>query len=259
MFFVRSLTRTHCWLTGLLLVLFAPLTLAAGGHTIHVAVAANFTGAAKSLASLYQQQTGDTVKLSFGSTGKLYTQIIHGAPYSVFLAADQARPEKLISKGKADQASRFTYAQGKLALFRPDNQAFAHKANGDPKLDDFHRLAIANPNVAPYGLAAKQTLQHMGEYNAMKARLVEGYNISQTFQFVRTGNASAGFVAYSQVVAAGGQGQYWPVPQDYYAPIKQDAVLLNDTAETEAAQQFLTFLKSPQAQTIIQKFGYSLP
>lgn len=258
MFSIRKIFFIKQWFVGMLFILMTPLAQAAG-QTIHVAVATNFTEVAKSLATLYQQQTGNTVKLSFGSTGQLYTQIMRGAPYSVFLAADQARPRALVHNGKADGRTLFTYAQGQLVLYRPDHQAMVSKEGGEPKLSKFHRLALANPNVAPYGLAAKQTLQNMGEYNAMKNRLIEGYNIAQTFHFVRTGNVSAGFVAYSQVLAANDKGTYWLVPQHYYAPIKQDAVLLKDTTESASAKQFLALLRSPQAQTIIQRFGYLIP
>ena len=233
--------------------------LAAPSHAADtkVAVAANFTAAAKEIATAFAAETEHTATLSFGSTGKLYTQIANGAPFSVFLAADQARPIKAEKEGLAVPDSRFTYAQGKIVLYSTDPDLVDSEGAVLKSPDKFHKLAIANPKTAPYGAAAMQALDKLNVPSAVMAALVRGDSISQTHQFVASGNAQLGFVALSQVVndKAGSQ---WIVPADLYAPIKQDAVLLKTGAEDEAAKAFLAFLKGDTAKDIILKFGYGV-
>jgi molybdate transport system substrate-binding protein len=225
---------------------------------ISIAVAANFTDATRQIVPLFEQATGHTVKLSFGSTGKLYAQIENGAPFEVFLAADSQRPIKAEKAGLAVAGSRFVYAQGRLVLWssKPglfsDGEAYL-KTAGMP------RLAIANPKTAPYGLAAQQVLQHLGAWSQLQPRLVRGDSIAQTFQFVATGNAEAGIVAYSQVKAWHGMsGSEWVIPRDYYAPINQAAVLLKKGATNPAAKAFLDFLKGNAARKVIKGYGYGV-
>ena len=225
---------------------------------VGVAVAANFTDAARDLVPLFEQATGHTVKVSFGSTGKLYAQIEHGAPFEVFLAADSKRPKKAEAQGLAIEGTRFTYAIGKLALWNPKSDVFK-----DPeaylKEGGFARAAIANPKTAPYGLAAQQVMEQLGIWTVLQSKLVRGDSIAQTFQFVATENAEVGFVALSQVSAwKAGEGSVWEIPQSYYAPIEQQAVLLKKGNNKPAAKAFLNFLKSKAARTVIRGYGYGV-
>ncbi|WP_143815003.1 molybdate ABC transporter substrate-binding protein [Magnetofaba australis] len=228
---------------------------AAQADKTHIAVAANFTAAAKEIAAAFEQESGHQAVVSFGSTGKLYVQIAHGAPYEVFLAADTARPLKAEKEGLAVVGSRFTYASGRIALFSANAELVDDQGAVLKQDDAFARLAIANPKTAPYGAAAVQAMTKLGVYGAIAPKLVRGDNIAQTFQFVSTGNAQLGFVALSQVIARPG-GSHWVVPADLYAPIKQDAVLLKRGQSNAAAQAFVTFLKGETARAIIEKFGY---
>ena len=244
----------------LVLSILAALTLfsapAQAGET-HVAVAANFTATAKDIAAEFEKKTGNTAILSFGSTGKLYTQIANGAPFQIFLAADDVRPAKAEDEGLAVAGSRFTYAMGKLVLYSTDKTLVDRDGAVLARPDAFAKLAIANPNTAPYGSAAVEVMKAKAVYDAVADRLVQGDSIAQTFQFVETGNAALGFVALSQVIASK-QGSRWIVPQDLYTPIRQDAVLLKTGEQNEAAKAFLDFLKGPEAKKIIQSYGYGL-
>ncbi|WP_316861836.1 molybdate ABC transporter substrate-binding protein [uncultured Cohaesibacter sp.] len=222
-----------------------------------VAVAANFTAAAKEIADAFHTETGHSAILSFGSTGKLYTQIANGAPFSLFLAADQARPIKAEAEGLAVADTRFTYARGQIVLLSMDPDLVDAKGAILQTPDKFAKLAIANPKTAPYGAAAMETLANLKVPDAVLKSLVRGDSISQTHQFVISGNAHLGFVALSQVVD-NKEGSQWIVPTDLYTPIKQDAILLKTGADDEAARSFLAFLKSDKAKAIIRKFGYGV-
>ncbi|MCF1502262.1 molybdate ABC transporter substrate-binding protein [Afifella sp. H1R] len=226
--------------------------MAAAAET-NVAVAANFTEAAKEIAAAFKEKTGDEAALSFGSTGQLYTQISQDAPFEVFLAADDERPAKAITEGYAVEGSDFTYAIGKIVLWSTD----ADLVTGEDTLTsgDFDKISIANPTTAPYGAAAVEAMKALGVYDDLEPKIVQGNNIAQAFQFVQTGNAELGFVALSQI-AASDEGSRWEVPADLYTPIKQDAVLLKKGEESEAAKAFLDFLKGPEAGAIIEKYGY---
>ena len=221
----------------------------------HVAVAANFTDAATEIAEIFQEKTGHEAILSFGSTGQLYTQITQEAPFEVFLAADDARPAKAVEEGFAVPGSQFTYAIGKLVLWSKDPSLV--QGERTLKNGDFTKIAIANPVGAPYGAAAVQTMQALGVYDQLAPKLVQGNNISQTFQFVETGNAELGFIALAQL-ARNGDGSRWVVPEDLHDPIRQDAVLLKAGEDNEAAQAFLEFLQGPEAAAIIEKSGYGI-
>jgi molybdate transport system substrate-binding protein len=219
----------------------------------NVAVAANFTEAVKEIAQAFKEKTGDEAVLSFGSTGQLYAQISQGAPFEVFLAADQERPKKAEGEGLAVPDSRFTYATGKIVLWSKDPGL----VQGEATLKDgkFDKIAIANPTAAPYGAAAVQAMKALGVYEQLEPKIVQGNNIAQTYQFVATGNAELGFVALSQV-ANSDQGSRWVVPGDLYDTIRQDAVLLKKGADSEAAKAFIAFLKGPEAARIMERFGY---
>lgn len=238
---------------GLGLTMMAPVTQAA---EVSVAVAANFTAAAKDIAKAFQEETGDEVKLSFGSTGKLYTQIENGAPFEIFLAADQKRPEKLEKEDAIVPGSRFTYAVGQLALWSSDPDLI--DAKGEVlKENKLERLAIANPKTAPYGAAAEQTLEKMGLWDKIKSTTVRGENIGQTFQMAKTGAVPAAMVAASQI-ALDTSGSSWMIPSDMYSPIQQDAVLLKSAADDKTAQAFYKYLQGDKAHEIIKGYGYAL-
>jgi len=225
---------------------------------VSVAVAANFTDATRDIVPLFERTTGHKVKVSFGSTGKLFSQIEHGAPFEVFLAADSKRPKKAEEDDLAVAGTRFTYAMGKLALWSPKSDVFSD-AEAYLKAATFNRVAIANPKTAPYGLAAQQVMAHLGLWKGLQAKLVRGDSIAQTFQFVATGNAEAGFVALSQVKAwKERKGSVWAVPQDYYSPIEQQAVLLKKGSDKPAARAFLEFLKGAEARAVITGYGYGV-
>ena len=219
----------------------------------NVAVAANFIDAAKEIAQAFSEKTGDEAVLSFRSTGQLYTQISQGAPFEVFLAADDERPRKAIADGLAVPGSAFTYATGRIVLWSKDPQLVQGAATLER--GRFEKIAIANPVGAPYGAAAVQAMRALGVYDRLEAKLVQGNNIAQTYQFVDTGNAELGFVALSQV-AATTEGSRWIVPGDLYEPIRQDAVLLENGAGSAAARAFLEFLKGSEAAKIMARYGY---
>jgi molybdate transport system substrate-binding protein len=227
---------------------------AARADDVSVAVAANFTAAAKDIAAAFEKQSGHHVALSFGATGGLYTQITQDAPFEVFLAADEARPKKAVAEGFAVADSLFVYAVGKLVLW--SKSADAVKGEASLKSASVNKIAICNPTAAPYGAAAVATMQKLGVYDALKPKLVEGADITQAFQFVDSGNAEIGFVALAQLAGKTG-GSRWVVPQELYPAIKQDAVLLKKGATHPAAKAFVEFLKGPEAHEIIERYGYA--
>jgi molybdate transport system substrate-binding protein len=240
-------------LTGIALALGAALPAQAA--QTNVAVAANFTDAATEIAQAFKAKTGHEAILSFGSTGQFYTQITQDAPFEVFLAADDERPTKAVDEGFAVPGSQFTYAIGKLVLWSKDPDLVQGAAT--LKSGDFTKISIANPEGAPYGAAAVQAMKSLGVYDQLAPKIVQGNNISQAFQFVQTGNAELGFVALAQVIDDQ-EGSRWDVTDDLYDPIKQDAVLLKNGADSEAARAFLEFLQGPEAEAIIARFGYGL-
>jgi molybdate transport system substrate-binding protein len=228
--------------------------LPAVAETAHIAVAANFTGAAEELGEVFTAETGHEVILSFGPTGGLYAQITQAAPFDVFLAADTERPELAIAEGFGVAGSVFVYAEGRLALYAPGRDA----SDGASLLAGgaFEKLAIADPGAAPYGAAALETLTALGLYDAIGPKLVMGENISQALQFVESGNAELGFVAASQVL---GKADVWLVPTELHAPIAQGAVLLKQGVDNAAAVGFLEFLRSDEAVAVIEAAGYAVP
>lgn len=248
------------WLTrGVAAVLFMAGALAARAGEVQVAVAANFTGPMQVIAPVFERDTGHQVRVSSGATGKFYAQITNGAPYEVLLAADDKTPARLIGEGWAVAGSAFTYALGKLVLWSANPARVA--ARGEVlRKGDFRHLALANPKVAPYGAAAMQVMNGMGVLESLRPRLVQGENIAQTHQFVVSGAAELGFVAYSQVIRNGqvGSGSGWVVPASYHDPIRQDAVLLGKGAQNPAATALLDFLRSEKARQIILSYGYDL-
>ncbi len=245
------LNTTLILLAGLLISLAVAKRAHAG--EVRVAVAANFAMAVKEIGALYKKATNHKAIFSFGSTGQLYTQITQGAPFEVFLAADQVRPQQAVKEGFAVPESRFTYVTGKIVLFSTNKELVIGQETLAKR--DFTKLAIANPMTAPYGAAAVQTMKELGIYNKLAPKIVQGNSIAQTYQFVETGNAEIGFVALSQV-AHHNNGSRWIVPDNLYSTIAQDAVLLKRGANNQAARAFLTFLKGSDVRKVKEKYGY---
>ncbi len=242
----------------LLPALFAVLTaVSVLAGEVQVAVAANFMAPMQQLALTFEQDTGHRTQLTFGATGKFYAQITQGAPFEVFLSADEKTPRALEATRLAVPGTRFTYATGKLVLWSA--QSGLVDAHGEVlKKGGFSKLAIASPKIAPYGAAAVETIAKMGLTTRLTPKLVTGETIGQTFSFVSTGNAELGFVALSQVYENGRikSGSAWIVPDDLHGPILQDAVLLGKGKDNPAALALLAFLKSDKARAVIRSFGY---
>jgi molybdate transport system substrate-binding protein len=226
---------------------------------VTVAVAANFTAPMQKIAQAFEQDTGHKAQLAFGATGKFYAQIKNGAPFAVLLAADDETPARLEKEGLAIAGTRFTYATGRLALWSKHANLVDDKGEV-LRNNSFNRLAIADPKLAPYGIAAVEVINKLGVQANVTPKLVQGESISQTYQFVSTENAQLGFVALSQISFDGRitQGSAWVVPQSMHIPLKQDAVLLNGGKDNAAAHALLIYLQADKAKTIIRQYGYAL-
>ncbi len=229
---------------------------ASAADSATVAVAANFLSPLEALQRAFEQDGAHKLSLVSASTGQLYAQITNGAPFDVMLSADQETVEKLVADGRGDGATRFTYAVGALALFTRDAQKFAPLNLDALRRRDFRWLAIANPDLAPYGLAAQQTLQALGLWDTLQPKLVRGQSIAQTFAQAETRNADLALVAMSQAIAYGDPTAYFPVPEELHAPLRQDAVLLAHGRENAAAREFLKFLRTSAATKTMAGFGY---
>ncbi|MBC7514109.1 MAG: molybdate ABC transporter substrate-binding protein [Herminiimonas sp.] len=224
---------------------------------VSVAVAANFTAPLKEIASRFERESGHKVVASSGATGQFYAQIRNGSPFEVLLAADETVPVKLEQEGYAVPATRFTYAIGKLVLWSA-TAGLVDDRGAVLGLGKFDHLAIANPVTAPYGLAAVQTLKALGEYERVAPKFVQGASITQTFQFIQTGNAPLGFVALSQVFENGKlqSGSAWIVPTKLHAPIRQQVVVLSKGRNNPAALAFVSYLKGKSARDVMRDYGY---
>ncbi|MGE3608292.1 MAG: molybdate ABC transporter substrate-binding protein [Bacteriovoracaceae bacterium] len=224
----------------------------------HIAVASNFSAPMEVLMKVFSEKTGHKVLTSYGSTAKLYAQILNDAPFEVFLSADKTHALKLIEEKRAIEKTKYTYAVGKIILWSPT--AGAIDPNGEIlSKKNFKHLSLANPKLAPYGEAARQVLEKKNLWKALDQKIILGESIAQAFQFVSSGNAELGFVAYSQIIKDGKtQGSYWMIPQTLYSPLYQEAVLLKKGEHSVAAKEFLSFLQSEKAKTIIKKFGYEM-
>ncbi len=248
-----SASRRH--ILGLALLLLALPASAAHAETVTAAVAANFTKVATELAAKFEAATGNEVKLSFGATGALYTQITQAAPFDVFLSADDKRTKTAINDGLGVDGTEFTYAVGKVVLYSPtldvSDGAAVLKAGA------FRHIAIADPKTAPYGAAAMAVLDKLGLTDAVTPKIVTGENITQTQQFIDSGSAELGFVSLSQVVGKPAT-QVWLAPAEDYPAIKQNAVLLKAGEANAAARAFLDYLKSDEAIAVIKAAGYTL-
>ena len=235
------------------------LCLVAGvrGEQATVAVAANFAWPMAELETRFEAGRAHELTIVTGSTGQLYAQIVNGAPYDVFLAADRERPLRLAEDDRGD--APFTYALGRLALWTREQDYAGNLTVDTLKHVEFRHLAIANPRLAPYGAAARETLQTVGLWDALQSRIVLGENIGQAFAMVETRNAELGLVALSAALVYPGAAGYAPVPPGYHQPIRQDAMLLARGRDNPAAQTFLNFLREPEARRIIEQSGYELP
>lgn len=244
----------------LVFILFVVFLGSVRAESINIAVASNFIAPAQEIAKLFENETGHQIKISSGSSGKFFAQIQNGAPFHILLSADALIPVNLLKEGLAVPSTQITYAIGKLVLW----SSTAELVTGNDKALDgnkFKKIAIANPELAPYGVAAIETLKHLGQYQHIKTKIVWGENIAQTHQFVLSGNAELGFVSASQVMRDGKliQGSAWIIPDSFHSAILQDAVLLNKGSNSIAARSFLIFLESEKVKKIIQEYGYGTP
>ena len=222
-----------------------------------VAVAANFAWPMGELEALFEADGVHELTVSSGSTGQLYAQIVNGAPYDLFLAADGERPRRLAEAGLGN--APFAYALGRLALWTREPR-FTEGLTVDVLAgSNFDRLAIANPRLAPYGVAARDTLQALGLWESLQAKIVFGENVGQAFAMAETRNAELGLVALSAAVAYPGGAAYVTVPAEYHGPIRQDAILLNRGRGNPAALAFIDFLRGTAARRIIAETGFELP
>jgi molybdate transport system substrate-binding protein len=253
--FLRSKLARATRVTSLALLVSVAGALPSAAGEVKVAVAANFTEAAKEIGALFEKANGDKAVFSFGATGQLYTQITQDAPFEVFLSADQKTPKKAVTDGFAVKDSVFTYATGKVVLFSKSKDLV--KGEETLKEGKFAKIAIANPETAPYGAAGVEVLKKLGVYDALAPKIVQGNNIAQAYQFIDTGNAELGFVALSQVINKD-EGSRWIVPDKLYATIAQDAVLLKRGEGNPAAKAFLAFLQGPEARAVKEKYGYGV-
>lgn len=241
--------KVSCIAPVIAVVLFPPSAVRAADAQL--AVASNFAVPAKRLAAEFSAASGHKLTLSNGSTGKLYAQIRAGAPFDVLLSADEETPRRLEAEKLAVAGTRFTYAVGTLVLWSPKARLAVEDIL---RKAQFSRLALANPRLAPYGVAARETLENLGLWESVHPKLVQGENIAQTFQFVWSGNAELGFVALSQLHDSPSiPGSHWVVPERLHTPLRQDAVLLR---ENEAARAFLDYLKTAPARQSIRSYGY---
>lgn len=240
-------------------IFFSSAVSFATADDVQVAAATNFSIPLQQIATAFHQDTGHTVKIVLGSSGKLYAQIIHGAPYAVFLSADTDKPIRLEQQGLIAPGSRFTYAIGKLVLWS-NRTGYIDDHGQVLQHGNFRHLAIANPTLAPYGQAALDVLTNLKLLEKLHTRLVQGEDIAQAYQFVATGNAELGFVALSQVTQAGKliQGSAWIVPTKLYQPIHQAGVLLLPSQNNPAAVAFCHYLRSDKAKTLIRRYGYDI-
>jgi len=253
-----------------MLLLALCLVLSGTAQDLKVAAAADLSSVMPSLSAEFEKQTGAHVSVSLGSSGNFFAQIQNGAPFDVFLSADRSYPEKLQQAGLTEPGTLVNYARGKLVLWIPNNSALHLAAEkkralaGDPKgllASEVRRIAIANPDHAPYGRAAVAVLQHYGIYDRLRPKLIRGENISQTAQFAESGNADAAFIAYSIALTEPMKkhGRSLQLPQESYPPLDQAAVVPKSSANKAQARRFLEFLRSAEAQAILSQFGFEAP
>lgn len=263
-----TLVRLFCTLLSTAVLNSAVLTTAsfatvtfstmASAEQTNIAVASNFTHTMKALIGEFEKISEHQIKASYGSSGKIYAQIKHGAPFQLFFSADQSKPLALYNEGLTT-GKPFTYAFGALALWS-SNTAFKNLELQKLQSGEFNKLSLANPKLAPYGIAAMEVLESLELLEPTRQKWVQGENIAQTYQFVGTGNADLGLVALSQVInnQAINPSDFWPVPAKLYQPIRQDAVLLKRGKNNAAAKAFLQFISTKKSEEIIKSYGYTI-
>lgn len=249
---IRTLTA------AILVVPFAFAAMDARSEEIRVAVATNFRSTLGALATAFESESDSELAIISGSTGLLYAQIRNGAPFDLLLAADQERPRLLGRDGFGNPASVFTFAVGRLALWSVDTSLINEKTLLGIGDQAFRWLAIAEPKIAPYGIAARETLEYFGYWQSLQSRIVTAHNVGQAFALVGTGNADLGFVALSQARAHPGESSFVIVPREAHQEIRQDAIILNRGAERAAVAELVRFLQSARARTIIEQSGYEV-
>jgi len=222
-----------------------------------VAVAANFSAPMQQIAVSFQKDTGYQLRMSFGATGGIYAQIKNGGPFDVFLSADQITPQKLEAEGLGVPNTRFNYATGQLVLWSKQ-EGLVDDRGHVLRSKAIQRIALANPKLAPYGLAALETITALGLLNELQPKLVQGDNIAQTYQFISTQNAQLGFVALSQILVNGKitSGSAWIVPPTLYKPIRQDVILLKNGQDNRAAKALMLYLRGEKAKAVMKSYGY---
>ncbi len=244
-----------------LLVALVAAPLWAQCAEIRLAVATNFADVVEKIKPAFEARTGHRISVTAGSTGKLYAQIRSGARFDALLAADAATPQRLVHEGEAIDASRFTYALGRLVLWSASPGVVGSDGAATLRGAKFRHLAIANPELAPYGAAARDVLRATDTWDALQPKLVYAQNIGHAYSMVASSNAELGLIALSALRArrdSGGPGSSWPVPATLHAPIRQDAVLLTRSVAPAATREFLDSLKTPEVRAIIESFGYAL-
>lgn len=245
------------WMT-LIATLVLSLAAVSAGQEITVAAAADLNFAMKEIAAKYEAQSSTKVKLTFGSSGNLTAGIRNGAPYDLFFSADAEYPKQLETAGLTESGTMYEYAIGHLVLWVPQDSKL-DVSKGWPVLEQARKISIANPQHAPYGRAAVAAMKSAGVYESALDKLVLGENISQTAQFVQTGNAEVGVLALSLALAPTAKGKYWLVPADTYPPIRQAAVMLQRASDKQAARKFLEFMKSDASREILKRYGFEKP
>ena len=251
---VKNLSRLFVILLITILLSAGSERAARGQGEIKVAVATNFSTAMDEIADRYEKLTGTAIKRSTSATGILYAQIINSAPFDLFLAADEQRPALLYQHGLCGEP--FTYATGNMVLWSGRNDLDEAASWHQTVLrHDIRRIALANPETAPYGAAAVQAMNKRGVEEKVRERLVYGQNVGQAFQYARQGSADIAFVARSYALSElGAGGKTWPVPEAM--PVIQDGCMLNRTAHRKEAQEFIAYLQTAEARTILAQFGY---
>lgn len=272
-----SLFRPALVATGIALALAVLLAAPAGTMAYHnlaseaaqkpcgvvtIAAAADLMYAMNEIVANFEKATGCILRVSTGSSGNFLSQIENGAPFDVFFSADIEYPRKLETEGLAVTGSTYLYAVGKIVLWvRNDSRLDIGRGVAVLRDSSVHKVAIANPQHAPYGRAAEQALQKAGVYDAIKARLVLGENISQAAEFVESGNADAGILALSLALSPElkEKGRFWRIPEDLYTPIQQGVVLIRASQNPQGARAFLEYVKTPAMAALLERYGFVLP
>lgn len=246
----------------LVALLFAGCNKTAENHaekpTVRVAAAADLALAFKEVGDAFEKRTGDKMSFSFGSTGLLAKQIQEGAPFDVFAAANISFVDDVVKKGVCDEGKKSLYARGRIVIWTPkDGKVATPKTLADLADPRFAKIAIANPEHAPYGKAAQQALEKVGVWDKVKPKLVFGENVQQTLQFAQSGNVEAAIVALSLAVTTA--GEWTPIDMTLHQPLDQAMILCGHGPALAEAEKFTAFVNSPEGRGVMRKFGFLLP